>query len=359
MISATLYQRLSPLLRPFSGPYALLMQRRRQAYALGEKESYRTKAPCVSVGNIAWGGTGKTPLTSCLLDWAAERDIRAVVLSRGYGGKPGEHPLAVTPDTPPQHCGDEPLMLARAHPKARVVVFPKRAEAARFAENNFEPELFLLDDGMQHLAVARDVDLVLLRPVDLLEEWGKVIPAGSWREGPTALAAASAFLLKASAAEVERLQPLAQKRLATFGVPLFTFDVQAVGLRTLHAGQSLTTTAEASIAGDYVLTAGVGNPAGVKASAHALLQRPPSADFFFDDHHAFTTADVRRLYEPGLPVICTEKDAVKLTGLVAGASVPFFSLTTRLVWGPSLFSGQSFFQWWEERLRALKPNFFL
>ncbi len=351
MIPESLYRRLAPLLRPLSSPYALLMERRRAAYAAGKKEVYRPKVPCVSIGNIAWGGTGKTPLTSFLLDWAGKRGIRAVVLSRGYGGKPGDRPLSVGPDTPPERCGDEPLMLARAHPEARVVVFPRRAEAARFAENNLTPHLFLLDDGMQHLGVARNLDLVLLRPCDLAAEWGRVIPAGSWREGPSALGSASAFLIKTDAETFHRLRPLIEKRLERFGVPLFTFDLEPAGLVPL-AGEASTPE------GEYVLATGVGNPSGVEASAARLLGRAPAAVFRFKDHHAFNRADAVRIIAPGLPVICTAKDAVKLTPFAAGATVPFFSLTTRLVWGDTLFGGTSFPDWWAERLGALAPELF-
>jgi tetraacyldisaccharide 4'-kinase len=346
-----LYRRLAPFLRPLAAPYAHIMERRRQAYALGRKEAYRPHVPCISVGNITWGGSGKTPLTGALLAWAAERNLRVVVLSRGYGGKPGDRPLLVAPDTPPERCGDEPLMLARAHPQARVVVFPHRAEAARFAENNLTPDLLLLDDGMQHLAVARDLDLVLLRPTDVGEEWGRVIPSGSWREGPKALAAASAFFLKTDAETLDRLRPLIEKRLRPFGVPIFSFDLAPSGLVSL--GENVP-----ALDGDYALATGVGDPAGVERTAARLLDRPPAAVFHFPDHHHFSLADVERITTPGLPVVCTAKDAVKLAPFAALASVPFFSLNVCPTWGPTLFSEHTFPRWWEERLHALRPGVF-
>ncbi len=347
----SIYRRLGPFLRPLAVPYALIMERRRQAYALGRKEVYRPHVPCISVGNIAWGGSGKTPLTSALLEWADERNLRVVVLSRGYGGHPGDRPLLVAPDTPPERCGDEPLMLARAHPQARVVVFPHRAEAARFAENNLTPDLFLLDDGMQHLAVARDLDLVLLRPADVAEEWGRVIPSGSWREGPKALTVASAFFLKTDAETFARLRPLIEKRLRSCNVPVFSFDLEPSGLAPLGKNAPPPD-------GDYALATGVGDPAGVERTAARLLARPPAAVFRFADHHPFGRADVERIAAPGLPVVCTAKDAVKLAPFAPGAPVPFFSLNVRPAWGPALFSGQPFPQWWEERLHALRPEFF-
>ncbi len=385
------YQRLTPLLRPLSGPYSLILEHRRAAYAAGKKLVHRPGCACVSVGNIAWGGTGKTPLVSHLLGWAIERGRKVVVLSRGYGGKPGEQPLLVHADTPAGVCGDEPLMLARAHPKAGVVVFPSRAEAARYAENNLEPDLLLLDDGMQHLAVARDLDLVLLRPADLEEDWGRVIPAGPWREGPSALRAASAFVAKVEPAEFAQLAPAAHKRLAGFGVPLFSFSLEAVGLKPVQAdppasgdcrpSQASTHAAGAGnrppcgeqslpretavdpgkasmLGGEYVLTAGVGDPAGVERSARGFFGRTPAHSLFFADHYAFTADDLKRMASHGLPVVCAAKDAVKLAPLLAGVSVPFFSLEVRPVWGPALFSDQTFLQWWEGRLRALAPKLF-
>lgn len=355
-----LYSRLRPVLSPLGLPYALLMKRRRALFERGTAKQYTAACPCVSVGNIAWGGTGKTPLTAWLLSWAESKGLRAVVLTRGYGGNPGKRPLLVRPDTPPRQSGDEPLMLATAFPAAHILAFPKRAESARLAEATLAPDLFILDDGMQHLAVARDVNLVLLRPEDLDEEWNRVIPSGSWREGASALASASCFLLKADEAAFERLAPLAAERLRGFGRPVFGFSPCPVGLQPLHApGEEQS--ADAALAGSpYILVSGVGNPASVEEAAFLLTGRPPLRHFAYADHHPYSAGDVQaimKLSAAPLPVVCTAKDAVKLRAFAdLWANTPVWVLEMKLRFGGVLFSETGFPEWWEQRWRTMREG---
>jgi tetraacyldisaccharide 4'-kinase len=164
------------LLSPPAALYAAVMSLRAAAYARGVLPSWRPPRPCVSVGNIRWGGTGKTPVCSWLLDWAAQSNKQCVLLTRGYRAHPPNLPFLVEPDTSPDEAGDEPLLLARANPAAKIVVDPKRARAGKWAWDAWQPDLFVLDDGLQHMAVARDVNLALLTPQDLDTDWNKVIP---------------------------------------------------------------------------------------------------------------------------------------------------------------------------------------
>jgi tetraacyldisaccharide 4'-kinase len=299
-----------------------------------------------------------------LLDWAGEHSLNAVVLSRGYGGKVGRRPLLVRPDTPPDIAGDEPALLARTHDQASVVVFPRRAEAARFAESCLNPDLLLLDDGMQHLALARDLDLVLLRPEDFSSGWNRVIPSGTWREGRVALGAAHAFLVKADAKEFQALLPLAQQRLQEFGKPLFSFTLAPQGLRPLfprvgcpHPLLDPQTYRHTP----YILLSGVGKPDQVEATATQCLGRAPDRHVVFPDHHAYTENDVLALRrQSSLPVVCTAKDAVKLRYFdEAWGETPVWALDARAVFGPACDMGRddtapmSFPDWWAERWAAL------
>ncbi len=339
-----LQKKLSFLLRPFGAAYGLAMRARADAYAGGLLRSSKSQTICFSVGNIAWGGSGKTPLCSRLLDWAEERGLKAVVLSRGYGGNPPAAPFAVRPDSDPAQSGDEPLMLARKHPQAVVLVDPLRSRALSWAERNLEPDLILLDDGMQHLAVRRDVDLVLLRPEDLATDWGRVIPAGPWREGPTALKRADAFLLHADAALFGTLAPLAEERLAGYGKPLFSFFLKPLGLARVGAGGAplLPGLDDA----DYLLCCGVGAPERVLKSAAELLGRQPVITRFFPDHHAYSQGDWETLRKHGLPMVCTAKDAAKLVKFMGGApDAPLYSLEAGVEFGQGLFGGADFLAW--------------
>lgn len=361
-------RRLSPVLGPASKAYGIVMRLRAKRYASRLGRPYRAKCPVVSIGNIGWGGSGKTPLTDWFLAWADRNGLLSVVLTRGYGGKPPALPFSVGLDNFAGESGDEPLYLARRHPGALVLVDPKRARAAAWAEKNASPGLFILDDGMQHMAVARDMECVLLRPEDLLDEWNKVIPAGSWREPAEALGRADAFFLKADPARAAALAYAAKQRLEAFGKPLFFFHLAPTGLRRLEGKVKNLAQATRSLAAEagggrfapnldgaeYVLTCAVGAPVQVRESAVALLGRAPSAEVFFPDHHSFTEADALSLAAHGLPVVCTGKDAVKLLPLLRHfGQIPVWEMDARVVFGLSLFEERSFPEWWDATWRGL------
>ncbi len=217
-------KRLRPLLTPVSLLYRRILAARRAKWENEGSPAFRPVCQCVSVGNIAWGGTGKTPVVDWLLGWSEARGLRAVVLSRGYKAQPPELPLHVSPSRTPGEAGDEPLMLALEHLSAAVMVDPDRRRSGRWAEERLSPDLFVLDDGFQHVKVRRDLDIVLLRPDDLGDGWGRVIPAGAWREGPEALERADVFMIKCSPEAWESLRPACERRLAGFRRPLFSFS---------------------------------------------------------------------------------------------------------------------------------------
>ena len=127
-------KRLRPLLTPVSLLYRRILAARRAKWENEGSPAFRPACPCVSVGNIAWGGTGKTPVVDWLLGWSEVRGLRAVVLSRGYKAQPPELPLHVSPSRTPGEAGDEPLMLALEHPSAAVMVDPDRRRSGRWAE---------------------------------------------------------------------------------------------------------------------------------------------------------------------------------------------------------------------------------
>lgn len=189
------------LLRCAGWLYEVIGVWRRELYRKGVLPVYRAPVPVISVGNLAVGGTGKTPMVDHLVKWLTEQGRRVAVVSRGYGGTgtdrvglvcTGEGPLL-----PPAVCGDEPYLLAKRNPGALVLVAPHRAEGIRLAIERFAADVILLDDGFQHLAVARDLDIVLLdarRPLGN----GYSLPAGLLRESPGALERAGMVVLTRS-----------------------------------------------------------------------------------------------------------------------------------------------------------------
>ena len=333
-------QRLRPVLTPVSRLYERLMAARRAKWEAADSPAFRPSRPCVSVGNIAWGGTGKTPVVDWLLGWSEARGLRAVVLSRGYKTAPPELPLRVQTSHTPGEAGDEPLMLALEHPESAIVVDPDRGRAGRWAEEELLPDLFVLDDGFQHVKVRRDLDIVLLRPDDLGDEWGRVIPAGAWREGPETLNRTDAFMIKCPPETWEALRPACERRLAGFGRPLFTFALRPVCLRSLRGN-------ERREAGDfagrpYAVVGGVGDPAQVVRTVTAFMGCQPAETVAFPDHHAYGAGDAARLERLGMPVICTCKDAVKLRELPLS---DVWALRVEAAFGPKLWSEAAFPDW--------------
>ncbi len=329
---------LFPILWPMGKAYALAMRMREHRWLEGD-DRWRPPVPCISVGNISMGGSGKTPLCDWLLGWAEARGLSPVLLTRGYKARPKYLPYVVEQASRPEQAGDEPLMLARAHPGARVVVDPVRKRSGPYAWERFRPDLFVLDDGFQHLAVERDLDLVLLHPEDLTRGWDRVFPAGMWREGRGALARASAFCIKASTSAFATLRPFVENRLADLGRPVFPFEITPRELVALADGERL-----ADLGGrPYLLATGVGLPAQVAATAALYLGQPPAEVMAFPDHHAFTAEDVRRILARAKALSCprvlvTPKDAVKLQAL---AGPEFVTLDLSLSFGQGLFTSQS------------------
>jgi tetraacyldisaccharide 4'-kinase len=348
-----LQRALYPLLRPFSWVYGGVMRVRAGLYGRGLFRGWEAPALTVSVGNIGWGGSGKTPVADWLLGWAESKSVPVVLLTRGYRAKPRHLPYEVKPGALAEEAGDEPLMLARAHEKALVLVDPDRARAGRLAVQRNHPELIILDDGFQHMAVRRHVNLVLLRPDDLREGWNKVIPAGSWREPESALKRADAFMIKVGPTGFDLLRPRIEERLARFGKPVFSFRLSPTGLRSVVGGETIR-----DFEGEpYLLATGVGDPAQVRATAEAYLGYPPKRHRVFRDHHTYTKQDVMDLAEEAARfgcagILCTPKDAVKLGSMCTEA---FWQFDLSLEFGPSTLGANSKFStWWDRRYESFR-----
>jgi len=198
--SSLLYRGLCPL----SFLYGLVMRVRSNLYRTGLKTSYQASVPVISVGNVVVGGTGKTPMIDFLVRYISGRGIRCAVVSRGYGGSYHQDVAKVnnvdgTLRMTAAESGDEPYLLAKRNPGVPVYVARKRKFGVQAAERD-GVQLILLDDGFQHLAVHRDVDIVLLdgkRPFGN----GNTLPAGMLREPLSALQRADMVVMTRSGPE--------------------------------------------------------------------------------------------------------------------------------------------------------------
>jgi tetraacyldisaccharide 4'-kinase len=290
--------------------YGKAMALRRCLYRRGILASYRAPVPVIAVGNLTLGGTGKTPMVDHLLTLLQTLGCRVAVVSRGYGGRGfGRVGVVCAGDGPllsPRQCGDEPYLLARRNPRALVLVAPRRAEGIRHAVEELAADIILLDDGFQHLAVARDADIVLLdarRPLGN----GRLFPAGILREPATSLAEASALILTRSRGDEEPPQepgcPVirCRHRLAPAAVAL---DGGTVPLAELRRGRG-------------VAFAGIADPESFfSALADAGLELQGTIPL--PDHETYGEATLAMLTQASRGadfMVTTEKDGVKLLQL--------------------------------------------
>lgn len=274
---------LAPLGWAVAG-YATL---RRQAYQTGLLRVRRLPVPVIVVGNLTVGGTGKTPLVIWLTEFLKRQGYKPGIVSRGYGGDAEHWPQQVRPDSDPVTVGDEPVLIAQRC-LCPVAVGPKRAEAAEALVEHSGCDIVVSDDGLQHLALGRDIEIAL---VDGVRRYGneRCLPAGPLREPLRRLRSVDIVVSNGLASRGE-----------------FSMKYLALPLRGLR-NESVTCTLD-DLQGEAVhAVAGVGNPErffhtlrthGLRLQEHA-----------FPDHYAFSPGDIR--FDDDLPVIMTEKDAVK------------------------------------------------
>lgn len=291
----------SVLLLPVSWLFGCVVWLRRRLFAWGLARSTRVDLPVVVVGNLTVGGTGKTPITIWLVEALAERGVKAGVVSRGYHGFAGASPLPVLPHSDPAEVGDEPVLIAERC-RCPVVVHPNRVAAARVLEEQ-GVDLIISDDGLQHYALARDLELVI---VDGERRFGngRLLPAGPLREPVGRLAGVHCVLVNAagdsSSDAPEDIRALAEVGVAETRFTLRARHARAVGgkgVRPLEAfaGQAVHAVAAIGNPGRFFRTL---QDFGIRVIPHPM-----------PDHADLKPADLD--FSDGLPVLITEKDAVK------------------------------------------------
>lgn len=186
------------ILLPAAFIYGIILRLRYHLYRLQLLETKRLPRPVISIGNITVGGTGKTPLTALVAEKLITQGFKVAVLSRGYGGN-NKASCALVSDgkkiaLTPQQSGDEPYLLARNLPGLAVLIGADRHQAGMLAMKTIQPDLFLLDDGFQHLKLHRDLNILLL---DCKQPFGNglTLPAGLLREPLKSAARANLLIL--------------------------------------------------------------------------------------------------------------------------------------------------------------------
>jgi lauroyl/myristoyl acyltransferase/tetraacyldisaccharide-1-P 4'-kinase len=281
------------LLSPLGALFASAAEARVRLYRAGVLLQRRLRGPVISVGNLSVGGSGKTPVVARVAALLRDEGLPVAILSRGHGGRFRGEALVVSDGqsvlADAETAGDEPVMLARELPGVVVAVGRRRDRVGRAVEARFGTRVHVLDDGFQHLRLARDLDILCVDSADLVD---RTLPAGRLRERPEAAARADLILMSGGGGDRDgRTLGLARRGLGFFDV------------------------------------GGDPRPAPARPLAFAAIARP---ERFFDDvgarggirfpdHHRFGPDDLRRISEQAAgagadAIVTTAKDAVRLAG---------------------------------------------
>lgn len=278
----------------------------RPLYRWGVARVHRAEVPVLSVGNIACGGTGKTPLVTALARFLIGRGARPAILTRGYR-RERRQPLLVTGQYPVswREAGDEPALLARALPGVPIVVDRDRVRGAATAVREAGATHLLLDDGFQHWRLARDADIVVVDAHDPLAD------GAPRRERPAALRHATGVVINRAD---DRTQAAAVMAMLGPWAPDAAMIATRVVASAVHRGGERAP-AESLRGEKAVLMAGLGNPQAFVGSAGDLGVLV--ADMaIFPDHHRYRRSEVERVLASaraaGAIVLTTGKDVVKL-----------------------------------------------
>jgi tetraacyldisaccharide 4'-kinase len=348
--------------------YELAVRLRVAAYETEYRKQKHLEAVVISIGNIALGGTGKTPMVEYVARYIKSEDHSVAILTRGYaressgmrvlndprgfsstdpngnGEQGGRAHTAAdsnnTGVTVPNHeqggnatdvrshleYGDEPLMLARALPGVPVIINKNRYEGGRWAERELGAEVLVLDDAYQHLALARDLNILLLDATDPFGGF-KMAPFGRLREPLYGIRRADAVIVTRANRPFDQGQTNAIiKYFCGDKVPVMYVYSSITHLRHVETG--VVYEAEQFAGWNAAVMCGIGNP---RAFADDILEFGMNivSENFFPDHHAFTQEDMERVTgaarETGADaIVTTEKDAVRLESLKP-ADVPIYA----------------------------------
>lgn len=308
----------SIVLPPLSALYGAVVRARLGAYRRGVLSATRLTVPVISVGNITVGGTGKTPLVEFFCRALAREGRKVCVLTRGYKREQPENRVLVsdgnTVHATVTEAGDEAFLLAQTlKGVAAVISDSKRAAAGNWAVQELGSDVFVLDDGYQHLQLARDLNLLI---IDASDPWGgnRLLPTGRLREPLSGISRADCIVVTRADNPDNTISLIAQLRKRA-SCSIFTSRMRKTGVRTLDANR----VDDAVFGQSLSAFCGVGNP----KSFYEQLRRSGfklRSTHSFPDHHKYQQRDIdeicaKAVSERVTGLITTAKDAVKLQSL--------------------------------------------
>ncbi|MCV6609497.1 MAG: tetraacyldisaccharide 4'-kinase [Amphritea sp.] len=287
------------LLRPAECLFRAIATRRRRQYQNGDKPVWNAPVPVIVVGNISVGGTGKSPLVIWLIEQLRRQGYNPGVVSRGYGAKPPQFPFAVTADSDVTQAGDEPLMIVR-RTGVPMVIDPDRPAAARYLLEQSQCDLIISDDGLQHYALGRAIEIAV---VDGQRGFGnrRCLPEGPLREPVERLAEVDFIVVNRTDEQSAELGLSPEMQADTFSMILVP-----AGFQSLEDGR-VVPVSEWSQGPMLNAVAAIGNPERFYRTLRSLGFTLSSRSF--PDHHQFVAADLD--FSGDSALVMTEKDAVK------------------------------------------------
>jgi tetraacyldisaccharide 4'-kinase len=326
--------------------YELAVRLRIAAYETRYLKSNRLEATVISVGNITLGGTGKTPLVDYIARYLSQEGYSVAILTRGYArkskgqivlnGQVASSPVSEKGTRHPDsesylETGDEPLLLARSLPEVPVVINKHRFEAGIWAEQRLGSQVLILDDGFQHLSLARDLNLLVLDATDPFGGF-RMVPFGRLREPLYGIKRADAVIVTRAD------RPFDQGQLGAIikyycgeRIPVMYAYSRMTGLRHLESGTVYDP--DEFVGWNAWVMCGIGNP---RAFVDDLVGVGISilGESVFRDHHPYSQKDAHQIAEQAGAagadlIVTTEKDAIRLAGL-KWSDVPLYAAQSEI-----------------------------
>jgi tetraacyldisaccharide 4'-kinase len=287
------------LLLPLTMLFWLLSRLRAYFYAKHIMQAYKSALPVIVVGNISVGGNGKTPVVLAIANHLQARGIKCAVLSRGYGGAQTEFPYLLTHNSSATQVGDEPALIHKRL-NIPVVIDPKRARGAKFIERHTQAQVIICDDGLQHYALARDIELCVMDKRGVGN--GYLLPMGPLRESLSRLKTIDWLLFNGAQSQT----PAFFASINTEVAYICLESVLWINVKTDERLDLAAGLAHFAASDSVAAMAGIGDPSRF-FSTLASLNISLSSTKGLPDHHAITQVDI----PVAEFVLMTEKDAIK------------------------------------------------
>lgn len=295
---------LFKVLKFCSGFYAAASLIKNFLYDEGILKSQKVNAFVISIGNITTGGVGKTPVVSEIAKYFLTRGEKVAIISRGYGGALSNKQINVISDGKNIYynaklAGDEPFWLAQNAKGAVVITSKNRVAASKFAIEKFGVKRIILDDGLQHRKLHRDMDIML---IDSEKRFGNanLLPAGPLREGKEAFQRINRVVVVSKNTEHEKAEKFAATITKKLKVKTSLCRIEPDFIYNINNEDKLDNGEQ------IVALSAIGQP---EQFYKFLSNFTISKKITFDDHHSYSLSDVEGIEEP---IVTTEKDAVKL-----------------------------------------------